>query len=148
MGSLEEHLAYFWSHRVNDPLGNTPNDRIVHLGNTYHDRGNGMVASFFLSTWSGMVTEDKAPLPTDSSHTADLSAPLDESLAYDTDVYLTDAVFSAYSVDRMKQLIQEYGSVTAMIYLDNSGTYYRADTPPHVIRLQAASIMRHYSRLE
>ena len=124
----EEHLAYFWSHRVNDPLGNTPDDRIVHLGNTYHDRGNGMVASFFLSTWSGMVTEDKAPLPTDSSHTADLSAPLEESLAYDTDVYLTDAVFSAYSVDRMKQLLQEYGSVTAMIYLDSSGTYYRADT--------------------
>lgn len=91
----EEHLAYFWSHRVNDPLGNTPNDRIVHLGNDYHDRGNGMVASFFLSTWSGMVTEDKAPLPTDSTHTADLSAPLNESLAYDTDVYLVDAVFQS-----------------------------------------------------
>lgn len=124
----EEHLAYFWSHRVNDPLGNTPEDRIVHLGNSYHDKGNSMVASFFLSTWSGMVTEDKAPLPTDSSHTADLSVPLDDNLAYDTDVYLTDAVFSAYSIDRMKLLLQEYSSVTAMIYLDNTGTYYKADT--------------------
>lgn len=124
----EEHLAYFLANRVNDPLGNTPDDKLIHLGSSYHDRGNGMVASFFLSTWSSMVTEDKAPLPTDSTHTADLSAPLDQSLAYDTDVFLTDAVFSSYSEERMKLMVQEYGSVTAMIYLDSSGTYYKADT--------------------
>lgn len=124
----EEHLAYFLANRVNDPLGNTPDDKLIHLGGSYHDRGNGMVASFFLSTWSGMVTEDKAPLPTDSTHTADFSASLDQSLAYDTDVFLTDAVFSSYSEERMKLMVQEYGSVTAMIYLDSSGTYYKADT--------------------
>lgn len=124
----EEHLAYFFANRVNDPLGNTPNDKIEHLGKTYHDSGNGMVASFFLSTWSGMVSEEKAPLPTDSSHISDLSQPLDPSLAYDTDAYLEDAVFSAYSEERMKQLIMEYGSVSAMILMDNAGTYYRAET--------------------
>lgn len=124
----EEHLAYFFANRVNDPLGNTPDDRIVHLGKNYHDSGNGMVASFFLSTWSGMVSEGKAPLPTDSTHTLDLSRPLDPAIAYNTDVYLKDAVFSAYSQQRMKQLVSEYGSVSAMILMDNAGVYYRPET--------------------
>lgn len=124
----EEHLAYFFANRVKDPLGNTPDDRILHLKKDYHDGGNGMVASFFLSTWSGMVNESKAPLPTDSTHTSDLSVPLADSLAYDTDAYMRDAVFSAYSEDRMKLLISEYGSVSAMILMDNTGTYYRAET--------------------
>ena len=124
----EEHLAYFFANRVNDPLGNTPDDRIIHLGKNYHDSGNGMVASFFLSTWSGMVSEGKAPLPTDSTHTLDLSRPLDPAIAYNTDVYLKDAVFSAYSQQRMKQLVSEYGSVSAMILMDNAGVYYRPET--------------------
>lgn len=124
----EEHLAYFFANRVNDPLGNTPDDRIIHLGKNYHDSGNGMVASFFLSTWSGMVSEGKAPLPTDSTHTLDLSRPLDPAIAYDTDVYLKDAVFCAYSQQRMKQLVSEYGSVSAMILMDNAGVYYRPET--------------------
>ena len=126
----EEHLAYFLSHRTDDPLGNTPNDRYIHQKNNYHDSGNGMVASFFLSTWSGMTTEDKVPLPTDSSHIQDLSASMvpDSSLAYDTSAYLENAVFSAYDVERTKLLISEYGSVSAMIYMDNTGKYYSPDT--------------------
>lgn len=82
-----------------------------------------MIASFFLSTWSGMATEDQVPLPTDNSHIRDLSSSMipDSSLAYDTSVYLEDAVFSAYDADRVKLLISEYGSVSTMIYMDNSG---------------------------
>lgn len=124
----EEHLAYFFANRQNDPLGNTPNDKIRHLKSDYHDGGNGRVASFFLSTWSGMASEDKVPLPTDVSHTANFSKPLDASLAYDTDAWMEDAVFSQYSVDRMKLLITEYGSVSALIYMDNKGVYYRPET--------------------
>ena len=86
----EEHLAYFLAHRTNDPLGNTPDDKFIHKGADYHDSGNGMIASFFLSTWSGMTTEDKVPLPTDSTHTVDLSSSMvpNDSLAYDTSVYM------------------------------------------------------------
>lgn len=89
-----------------------------------------MIASFFLSTWSGMATEDQVPLPTDNSHIRDLSSSMipDSSLAYDTSVYLEDAVFSAYDADRVKLLISEYGSVSTMIYMDNSGKYYCPDT--------------------
>ena len=111
----EEHLAYFWSNRVNDPLGNTQNDKIIRLKGNYHGTGNGLVASFFLSTWSGMSTESKVSFPQGGNLTT-----YDSSLAYSTDAYMEDAVFSKYSIDRMKQLVMEYGSVSAMIYLDPS----------------------------
>ena len=67
--------------------------------------------------------QDQVPLPTDNSHIRDLSSSMipDSSLAYDTSVYLEDAVFSAYDADTVKLLISEYGSVSTMIYMDNSG---------------------------
>ena len=118
----EEHLAYFWANRVNDPLGNTPDDKINRLnGADYHSSGNGWVASFFLSTWSGMTTEAKVPF----SSTA---KTYDPALAYSTDVYMEDAVFSQYSEARMKELLMKYHSVSAMIYMDLTGKYYNAST--------------------
>lgn len=117
----EEHLAYFWTNRVNDPLGNTANDKFIRKKDNYHGVGNGRVASFFLSTWSGMTTEKKVPL-------SNTTATWDNSLAYDTTAYMEDAVFSEYTTDRVKQLITEYGSVSVMIYMDSTGTYYLPDT--------------------
>ena len=115
----EEQLAYFWANRVNDPLGNTPNDKITRTQSDYHGTGNGRVASFFLSTWSGMTTEEKVPFQSSAVTWPD-------SLAYDTRAYMEDAIFSQYTVDRTKQLLMEYNSVSAMIYmLDN---YYYPDT--------------------
>ena len=122
----EEHLAYFWANRQNDPLGNTADDQIIRTPSSsnnkgYHESGNGWVASFFLSTWSGMTTEEKVPFSTTQQ-------TYDSSLAYDTSVYMKDAVFANYSVDRMKELLTEYHSVSAMIYMDGSGTFYNAST--------------------
>lgn len=115
----EEQLAYFWANRVNDPLGNTPNDKITRTQSDYHGTGNGRVASFFLSSWSGMTTEEKVPFQSSSVTWPD-------SLAYDTSAYMEDAIFSQYTVERTKQLLMEYNSVSAMIYmLDN---YYYPDT--------------------
>ncbi|MGN8886623.1 C1 family peptidase [Blautia sp. HCP28S3_G10] len=111
----EEHLAYFWANRVNDPLGNTPNDKINRIYTStpnkgYHESGNGWVSSFFLSTWSGMTTEDKLPFSATCQ-------TYNDSLAYDTDVYMEDAVFSDYSNSRMKELIMNYNSVSVMILM-------------------------------
>lgn len=122
----EEHLAYFWANRQNDPLGNTADDQIIRTPSStnnkgYHESGNGWVASFFLSTWSGMTTEEKVPFSTTQQ-------TYDSSLAYDTSVYMKDAVFANYSVDRMKELLTEYHSVSAMIYMDGTGTFYNAST--------------------
>ena len=115
----EEQLAYFWANRVNDHLGYTPNDKITRTQSDYHGTGNGRVASFFLSTWSGMTTEEKVPFQSSAVTWPD-------SLAYDTSAYMEDAIFSQYTVERTKQLLMEYNSVSAMIYmLDN---YYYPDT--------------------
>ena len=115
----EEQLAYFWANRVNDPLGNTPKDKIIRTESDYHGAGNGRVASFFLSTWSGMTNEEKVPFQTSAVTWPD-------NLAYDTDAYMEDAVFSEYTVDRMKQLLMEYNSVSAMINMETA--YYCPDT--------------------
>lgn len=52
----------------------------------------------------------------------------DSSLAYDTSVYMENAVFSQYEEERTKLLLSQYGSVSAMIYMDSSGRYYNPDT--------------------
>ena len=105
----EEHLAYFWANRVNDPLVNTPNDKITRTNADYHGTGNGQVASFFLSTWSGMTTEEKVPF-------SSTTKTWPEDLAYDSAAYMEDAVFSEYDEDRVKLLLSEYKSVSAMMY--------------------------------
>ncbi|MCD8154594.1 MAG: Ig-like domain-containing protein, partial [Clostridiales bacterium] len=121
MGSYdlsEEHLAYFFANRQNDPLGNTAGDVNYHDGSSYYEGGNALVGSVFLSTWSGMATESVATLGTSP----------DVSTAYDTTAYLKDAVFSDYTESVMKALLTEYYSVSIMYYADTSGTYYNADT--------------------
>ena len=66
-----------------------------------------------------MTTEEKVPFQSSSVTWPD-------SLAYDTSAYIEDAIFSQYTVERTKQLLMEYNSVSAMIYmLDN---YYYPDT--------------------
>ena len=115
----EEHLAYFWANRVNDPLGNTPNDKLIRTKADYHGTGNGQVASFFLSTWSGMTTEEKVPF-------SSTTKTWPEDLAYDSAAYMEDAVFSQYDVDRVKLLLSEYKSVSAMMYWNSLD--YNPDT--------------------
>lgn len=121
----EEHLAYFFADRQNDPLGNTANDRNNHKTD-YHVGGNDYLASVFLTTWSGMTTEMSVPLPTDAEHVLDLSRPLPPSKAYEASVYLKNAAFSGYSVDRMKQLLMDGDTVSFMYYMDTG--YYNQDT--------------------
>ena len=66
-----------------------------------------------------MTTEEKVPFQSSAVTWPD-------SLAYDTSAYMEDAIFSQYTVERTKQLLMEYNSVSAMIYmLDN---YYYPDT--------------------
>ena len=115
----EEHLAYFWANRVNDPLGNTPNDKITRTNTDYHGTGNGQVASFFLSTWSGMTTEEKVPF-------SSTIKTWPEDIAYDSAAYMEDAIFSEYDEERVKLLLNEYKSVSAMMYWSTQN--YNTDT--------------------
>lgn len=83
----EEHLAYFFANRQNDPLGNTPNDRnkVLH---SYRDGGNQTLAAIFLSSWSGMALESQVPYETNADHTLDSDAVPSSGMAYKTTAYL------------------------------------------------------------
>lgn len=107
----EEHLAYFFANRRNDPLGNTANDKnnILH---SYRDGGNQTLAAIFLSTWSGMALESQVPYETNADHTLDSDKVPSSQMAYQTTAYLENAAFSSYSVNNIKSLISEYGSVS------------------------------------
>lgn len=117
----EEHLAYFFANRLGDPLGNTQNDenRVLH---GYRDGGNQTLAAIFLSSWSGMALEAEIPYETNEDHTLDSEKTPDSSLAYHTAAYLEEAVFSSYSVEKMKGLITEYGAVSVSFGMYDS--YY------------------------
>lgn len=128
----EEHLCYFFSNRVGDVLGNTDRDyNYHHMYNwtgvkDYHESGNDRLVAEFLSTWSGMASEEEFPLLTNSSHTEFIYQNHDPSGAYRADAYLEDSVFSDYSVERMKRLLMEYDSVSIMY--NAIDTYYNPDT--------------------
>ena len=116
----EEHLAYFFSNRQNDPLGNTAGDYNKHTKDDYHDGGNVLCTSLFLSSWSGMTTEGNVPFDPYSQNIPDAGK------AYDTTAYLKNAVFSSYSEARMKQLVSQYHAASVMYNMNS--TYYNTDT--------------------
>lgn len=126
----EEHLAYFYNNRSNDPLGNTPVDRNIHHSD-YHQEGNNVLASQFLSTWSGMVTEKEVPIPLKNGVSTGRTPK--RSSEYHAVAYQKRAVFSDYSVERMKALVSEYNSVSVMLnMISDTGVYgenyYNEDT--------------------
>lgn len=128
----EEHLAYFWANRSNDPLGNTAGDINRHYGTDdygnvdYHEGGNDLLASMFLSTWSGMTTEADVPLATDSTHTQKTGAIPARSKEFHSSAYLKNSYFSDYSVSAMKKLLTANHSVSIMYNAQNR--YYNAST--------------------
>ena len=125
----EGHIAYFLSHRVADPLGNTTGD-LNNIASTapyaYREGGNQILTTLFLSTWSGFAEESLVPYPTDSTHTVKYESNPDPSLAYRTSAYLTETAYSSYSVAAAKELIQRYGSVGISLLM--STAYYNTKT--------------------
>ncbi|MBQ9064578.1 MAG: hypothetical protein IJ123_03950 [Blautia sp.] len=127
----EEHLAYFWCHRQNDPLGNTAYDQNT-MGGEYHDGGNPQLGAFHLSTWSGMAYESTYP---------SAKGPFAASAAYDTAAYVKNVAFFSNNksnsmsarVNRIKNMITTYKSATCLISFAatayaNQGNYYNPDT--------------------
>lgn len=121
----EAHLAYFLGHRSDDPLGNTPNDRNT-TSDEYAWQGNPSLAAVFLTTWSGLTTENDVPFPEDFKYSGISSEKISSEKEYHVSAYMEDAVFSDYSMNRMKELIMQYQSVEFGLTLDTG--YYNADT--------------------
>lgn len=97
----EEHLAYFFYNRVNDPLGNTSGDKNIANDASSNYRtigGNMQLSSKFLSTWSGVAREETAPYVSGVSG-------LDEGLAYVSEAHLQNAGFIYASEKEIKEVL-------------------------------------------
>ena len=126
----EEHIAYYLAHREDDPLHNTPEDKNFITSSTeysYRRAGNQILTALFLSTWSGLAPESMMPYPTDDSHTQVFPSFPSEGLAYgENEVVLTEAAFSSYTMNNVKNLVRIYGSAGISLLLNTS--YYNAET--------------------
>lgn len=121
----EAHLAYFFGNRSNDPLGNTPNDKnIVYDQYAWHGQSN--LAAVFLTTWSGLTTEDDVPLPSGLKYSGNSAEKIPPEKEYHACAYIKESVFSDYSMSRMKELIMQFQAVEFGLKLDTN--YYNSDT--------------------
>lgn len=124
----EEHLIYFFSHRVNDPLGNTLGDKNSFTDEVYnagYDHktigGNIQLASKFLSTWSGVAEEREIPYST-------ASYPwYDDALAYRSALHLQDIYYIAPSVDEIKEILYTTQQSVGVSYC-HGNSYYNVET--------------------
>ncbi len=131
----EEHLAYFFYNRKDDPLGNTQKDRNVAVsgGDAYKSvGGNLQLASKFLSTWSGAASESVAPYQTGSPG-------LDGSLAYEAEVHLQNARFIDPSVEELKEAIYTGRRPVGITYYHHN-SYWNKETGAYCYPHSASGI--------
>lgn len=127
----EWQLAYFAYNTVADPLHNTDGDSTVITDNDYLSFGGWAEAAMFeLASWVGAKTEETAPYDIIDCYGNIYNLDrwqLDDSLAYNPDVKLKDALqISFANRDIVKQMIIDNGS-GAVSYLWNSD-YFNYDT--------------------
>lgn len=125
----ELQLAYFFYHRVNDPLENTEGDRNIARGekagqpDDYLDNGgNNWLTAMSLSQWPGPVDENKAPYVNNADHFTEF---LDADLNYlHTEYAMKDAVFLPDNdKNGIKQAIIDNGSVSGSYFAEEDQFY-------------------------
>lgn len=134
-GCVEEHLAYFFYERADDPLGNTAADknRINLPGYDYKTvGGNLQLASKFLSTWSGVADEGVAPYSSASSSLA-------SSLAYESAAHLQRAYFIDASEAEIKNALYTAQQPVGVTYY-HGASYYNVDTAAYCYPTAGAGI--------
>ena len=130
------HLAYFSYNRQPDPLGNTDGDISEFQYDWVEKGGDAYVNGLqFLSQWSGLCLEEKAPysnindhINTDTYKWDGSPAPYDASLAYDDYVVVENLnFFASLDQNEIKDQIMNYGAVVGAVYFDYY-TYMNYDT--------------------
>lgn len=119
----EFHFAYFFFHTQADPLGGTAGDtNRLRYGNYLNSGGTDACSMFALAKWTGAAAETLAPYPYTSV------PKLDASLSYQDLGHLQNVRY-VNGTDRnsIKQLIMQYGSVSAPLYVDLD-SYYTPST--------------------
>lgn len=119
----EAQLAYFFYHRVDDPLGGTEGDMVTNTsGDTWLDvGGNGKFTTLALASWYAPVDEDEMPYGQVLNYS---SSTVTDSMAYEPGVAHLQNAYWVTGDDRtaIKNLVMEYGSVS-VAYFSNSGFY-------------------------
>ncbi|MBR1877115.1 MAG: hypothetical protein IJ805_08410, partial [Lachnospiraceae bacterium] len=119
-----DQTGYFFYNRITDPLGGTEGDKNNLLGNyTYYNRGgNNSFNTWSLASW--ISERDSSVMP----FTGSVYTSVSDDNAYNADAHLQNAYWaSMYSaagnidyIENVKELIYNYGGVSAIIYSGRS----------------------------
>jgi len=141
----ENHLAYFFYNRQNDPLGYTDGDKNFNRKSTWARNGGTLQGTaLHLMTWSGVVrqtySEDYAPgeaiYPNEPGGYKPLD--IDASAGYNRDYVVKNTYFYNYDVNTLKQAIMNYGAVAIGFsmdfdcYLSNDEKSYYSPIPINI----------------
>ena len=144
----ENHLAYFFFHRENDPLGNTNGDENKALYKEWWDRGGNLQgASLHLATWSGVVNQTAAEDYVAGETSAEWVGSYKPSVlpagdCYKRDYVVENSYYYNYSVNNVKNAIMEHGAVSVGIYMgtdylsaDQESYYTKGETANHAVTI-------------
>lgn len=121
----EAHLAYFFYHSVEDPLGNTAGDgnHNISPADFLNVGSNTIFSTFALANWVGAAEEAAAPFEGLTANTA-----YEDDLAYSDIAHLQNAYWINFkdvdAVGVVKQMIQKYGAAAINLYF--SDTYFES----------------------
>ncbi|MBQ9016304.1 MAG: fibronectin type III domain-containing protein [Firmicutes bacterium] len=115
------HLGYFFYHRVDDPLGNTPKDRNLLMKYDWKKEGGASAYTYqHLATWSGAGPEENTPfVAAEGKYTGPGSFAA--GLAYQNALTLQSSEFyldlpdTEAGRDTLKNMIDRYGAVVGSL---------------------------------
>lgn len=120
----EAQLAYFFYHRISDPLGGTRGDKVsVPSSNDYLAAGgNHQFSTFALSSWISPARETVMPYENMGAYT---DSNVTENMAYLSGfAHLQNANWVSMSdITSIKAMVQRYGSVATSFY--SLSNYYQ-----------------------
>jgi len=114
-----DQIGYFFFNRVDDPLGNTPDDKNIIIGSDYYNRGgNNSFNTWSLASW--ISPRDYDDLPFKNEKYTDVSA----DKAYDSAAHMQNAYWTSLTasendisyITNVKELIHDHGGVSVIIY--------------------------------
>lgn len=130
----EAQFAYFFYHRLPDPLGGTEGDLVTATRNYLSTGGNNQLSTLALATWISPAGEAVMEYGKIGSYT---SANVSKDMAYSSDTaHLQNAYWISLSDENvLKEMIMQYGAAAISYYsdpnyysVDNQYYYYPFDT--------------------
>ena len=124
----ERHLVYFFSHRADDPLGNSSNDYNINPSLWITSGGNPVLATMALAGWHGAADETETNSPYSGLREGD---SLDAAYAYTDELHIENTaafdISDAAGRELLKDMIREHGGAVLCMYYNSS--YLFAGSP-------------------